>query len=166
MLSILQATQRERAAVAAFGSLPKNLQAAIRKDTAAAVLPWMRDAAGRAASTTLEHRLAATARYSAFRGVPGVAFGGARAVTSTGVPGRVLARPVEFGSDGTRTSTYPNAAGTPTTRRVTRQFMPDTAYTGRFVQPAAEAVADDVTDLWVGLVEAAVVAAWNGDAHG
>jgi hypothetical protein len=165
MLSILQASQRERAAVAAFGSLPKNLQARIRKDTAAQVVPWMRAGAARAASSPLEQRLAATARYTAYRGIPGVSFGGPRAVTSTGVPGRVLARPVEFGSSGTRRATY-QARGATVTRRVTRQFMPDTAFQGRFVQPAAEAVSDDVTDLWVGLVEDAMVAAWNGESSG
>lgn len=158
----MQASQRERAAVAAFGRLPKDLTKRVRADTAAAVVPLMRDAAMRSASTPLERRLAATARYSPYRGVPGVAFGGLRAVTSTGVPGRVLARPVEFGSDGTRRATYPNAAGTSTTRRVTRQFMPDTLYAGRFVQPAAEQVADDVLGAWLDVVEDAAVDAWNG----
>jgi hypothetical protein len=108
----------------------------------------------------------ATARYAPYKGTPGVAFGGPRAVTSSGVPGKVLARALEYGSDGRRWRDYVetrNGRAVPVLRRTTRQFVPDASgLGGRWITPAAESVGPDVLAEWIETVESLSVSALNG----
>lgn len=165
MLLVSMASQRERAAVAAFQQLDATVKRDVTKATRDLVLPMVTDAAEREARTGTERRIAATARYTAQRGVPGVAFGGTAPVTSTGVAGRVLVRGLEFGAKGNRVRTFTTTSrrGKRFTvrRRVSRQFMPQTPL-GSFIYPAMESVTDDVLNLWFITVEDAVVRAFDG----
>lgn len=163
-LSLYEASQRERAAVAYLSRLPRDLSAQIRDASRAQVVPMAVRAATARARTGVERTIAAGGRYSDYKGTPGVAFGGARKVTSTGVPGRTLVRPLEYGSDGRRWRDYleRRKGGTVSVlRRTTRQFTPATP-DGSFIAPAMESIAEDVLALWVGIVEDAAVRALDG----
>lgn len=166
MLSINDAGRRERAAAAAVGALPKHLRDDVTKRTREYAVPLLRAEAARRAPAGTASRIASTGRLSMWRGIPGVAFGGRAAVTSDGTAGRSLVRGLELGSQGDRWFTFtrrnPGGGGThAVTRRNTRQFMPDTSAAGRFITPAAEAIADDVLDEWTALVEGALIDAMN-----
>lgn len=169
MLSVLaDAPGRVRSAVALASTLDRELTKQLRKD-AAGLAPEMRDAAARFAGRTpipsAARRIAATGRYAPYKGTPGVAFGGARAVTGSGVPGRVLARALEYGSDGRRWSDYVENRGgrqVPVLRRTTRQFVPSSAPMGRWIMPSAEYVAPDVLADWTATVERLAVEMLNG----
>lgn len=167
MLSIADASQRERAAAAAVGSLPKHLAKDVREQTRADVVPMARREAARRAPDDVSRRIAGRGRLSVWRGIPGIAFGGTAAATSTGTPGREIVRGLELGSTGDRWWTFTRRGRTGGTERVTRrntrQFMPD-ASGGRFITPAAEAIADDVLEAWTALVEDAAVAALDTGA--
>lgn len=168
MLSIKDASQRERAAAAAVGALPRTLLADLREQTRDYAVPAIRRAAAARADDPVSRTLAARGRLSMWRGIPGVAFGGTAPVTSTGVAGRTIVRGLELGSYGERWFTFrrrtPSGGTTDVTRRNTRQFMPDASASGRFITPAAESIADDVLSRWVELVESAAVAALNEGA--
>jgi hypothetical protein len=161
MLSIRDAGNRERAAAAAVGGLSKSLRKRVTDDTRTYAVPLIRREAAARADDPVSARIAATGRLSVWKGVPGVAFGGKASVTSSGVSGRELVRGLELGSYGDRWFTFarstPTGGTTQVTRRNTRQFMPDVSASGRFITPAAEAIADDVLDRWTGLVEDAVI---------
>lgn len=168
MLSIDDAGKRERAAAAAVGSLPKTLAKHVRDETRDYAVPLMRDAAAARARDSVSRQIAARGRVSFWRGIPGVAFGGTAGVTSSGVSGRTIVRGLELGSSGDRWFTFPrrnpDGSTTPVTRRNTRQFMPNVSASGRFITPAAEAIADDVLAFWLDLVETAMVDAMNEGA--
>lgn len=165
MLSIADAGNRERAAAAAVGSLPKHLRKQITDDTRTYAVPLMRREAASRAPDAVSRRIAAAGRLSMYKGIPGVAFGGRAAVTTSGVPGREIVRGLELGSYGERWFTFtrstPDGGTTSVTRRNTRQFMPDVSASGRFITPAATAIADDVLVRWTDLVESAVIAAMD-----
>lgn len=166
MLSTANATQRERAAIGAFQRLPKTLTEGIKQRTKDAAVPLLIREAARLSRNRVLTRIIAGGRYSPYRGVPGVKFGYMKRVTSTGTPGRVLVRPLEFGSDGRRYRDYlQNRDGTQVSvlRRTSRQFMPDTNYRGNAINRAAEAINDEVVQLWVDQVEEAAVAALDGE---
>jgi hypothetical protein len=40
--------------------------------------------------------------------------------------------------------------------------MPDTAYNGRAIYPAADAIAEEAVQVWADLAEAALIAALDG----
>ena len=165
MLSLYQASQRERAAVAALQQLPKEMRRELRDVGRDAITPLLVREASRLAHGTLLKRLVGTGRYRAYRDTPGVKFGGSRPITASGVPARVLARAVEFGSAGRRTATYQQKRGgrqVPVTRRTTRQFMPDTGARGRAISPAAEAINDEGVQLWLDKVEELLLRAFDG----
>lgn len=166
MLSIDTASQRERAAVAAFGLLSRDLQRQVRDETRAKVVPMAVRAATQAADTPTMRRITATGRLSVYRGVPGVAFGGTRPATSSGVPGRVLVRGLEYGGKGRYEKTYTSSSRRGRTyvlrRRTTRQFLPDRSGRPTAIYPAMESITDDVLELWVQLVEVATIKAFNG----
>jgi hypothetical protein len=168
MLLLSHASQRERAAVAAFQQLPATVQRDVNKATRDVVVPMAVQAAQREADTATMRTITSRARYTTLRGVPGVAFGGPQPVTSTGVPGRLLVRGLEFGSPGNRVRTIRTHSpkGTPyvVRRRVSRQFMPDHTEHPTAIYPAMESIADDVVDVWVGVLESAVVAAFDAGA--
>jgi hypothetical protein len=156
--------------VALASTLDRDLTKQLRAD-ALGIMPELRDAAARFAGRTpnpaAARRIASTARYAPYKGTPGVAFGGARAVTGSGVPGRVLARALEFGSDGLRWSDYVETRRgrqVPVLRRSTRQFVPDAAPSGRWIYPSAEYVAPDVLADWTATVERLAVRMLNGGA--
>lgn len=164
-VTIYRAAQRERAAAAYLSTVDKALRKAVTDASKEHILPWARSEAQRWASTPVQSRIAASARWSPYKGTPGVAFGGARAVTSTGVPGRVLARPLEFGSDGRRWRDYierRRGGQVSVLRRTSRQFMPEAPEGGRFIGPAMEGITDDVLRLWVSVTEDTVLAAFDG----
>lgn len=169
MLSLAyDATARVQAAYLALGALDKPLRAELRaygKDYAVPLL--MREARDRAAGRPVLLRVIGSGRYSEYRGVPGVAFGGKRPVARGVVPGRVLARGAEFGSEGKRTVTYawrsPRGRAYELTRRTSVQFVPDTGYRGHAINPAAEAINDDVIAGWVDVVERLLVRAFDGE---
>jgi hypothetical protein len=160
VLSVWQGSlAREKAAIAALQRVPKELRTGL-KEEGREYVPMLQDAARRRTSDKLLQRVIGTGRYSEYRGTPGVRFGGARRITSTGVQARVLARALEFGSDGRRYAQYPQQRGSREVwvlRRTSRQFMPDTDYVGRAIQPAAEAIGPEVVDRWVGVVEGVVI---------
>ena len=165
MLSIEDGPTQLRAVVAAVGQLPRELRAELRKQTRDVVLPMMETAARRhAAGDVLAQRLAARARASFWRDVPGVAFGGAGSITADGTPGRVLAHAIEYGSHGDRVqavaTTSPRGKRYTVRKRTTVQFRPERP-AGRFVTPAAESIADDVQQVWVELVEQQVLTAFD-----
>lgn len=156
VVSIYRAAQRERAAAAALSRAGKDLVKRVQDATKKHVVAWAREEAMRHARTPLDRKLAATAAYSAYKGTPGVRFGGMKPVTSTGTPGRTLVRALEFGSDGRRWRDYletRNGRQVSVLRRTTRQFMPDTGHAGRVFTPAMDAITDDVLYLWVRTVE-------------
>jgi hypothetical protein len=167
VLSIDDASQRERAAAAAFGRLSRDLKRTITDRTRREVVPMAVAAATRHADTPVMRTIAASGRLSMWRGIPGVAFGGTRSVTSTGVPGRVLVRGLEYGAAGQWERLYdrrtPSGRTIRTARRTTRQFMPDRSANPSTVTPAMLDIADDVIAVWVEHVEDAVVAAFNGE---
>jgi hypothetical protein len=168
VLSLYQASQRERAAAAAVQRLPATVVKAIKETSRDyAVDAMMRAARARAGSSSVRQRLAGSGRLSFYRGTPGVSFGGMRSVTSTGMSGRVAARPAEFGSPGTRfvnvSTRSPKGRTFVARRRTSRQWMPQTP-AGKFVTPAAEAIADDVIARWVDDVESATIAALDEGA--
>lgn len=165
MLSITEGPTRLRAVVAAVGELPREVRAELRKQTREQVLPLMEAAARRhAGGDQLAQRLAARPRASFWRDVPGVAFGGAGSITRDGTPGRVLAHAVELGSQGSRVQTVetrsPRGKRYTVRKRTTVQFRPERP-AGRFVTPAAESIADDVTQLWADLVDQQVLDAFG-----
>lgn len=165
MLSIADGSTRLRAVVGAVGELPRELRAELRKQTRDRVLPMMEAAARRtAAGDPLAQRLAARPRASFWRDVPGVAFGGAGSITADGTPGRVLAHAVEYGSQGNRVQVVetrsPRGKRYTVRKRTTVQFRPERP-AGRFVAPAADAIADDVQAVWVELVEQQLLAAFD-----
>lgn len=165
VVSIYQAAQRERAAAAALSRAGKDLVKAVTTETKTHVVGWARDEAMRYASTPVERKLAASAAWSPYKGTPGVRFGGMRAVTSTGTPGRLLVRALEYGSDGRRWRDYlENRDGRQVSvlRRTTRQFMPDTGYAGRVFTPAMDSITDDVLHLWVRITEDTYSDAFGG----
>lgn len=165
-VTIYRAAQRERAAAAALARAGRELVKAVTDETKAHVVPWAREEAMRHATTQLDRRLAATAKYSAYKGTPGVSFGGgSKPITSTGTPGKVLVRAVEFGSDGRRWRDYletRNGRQVSVLRRTTRQFMPDAGHTGRVFTPAMEGITDDVLRLWVRITEQTYADAFGG----
>lgn len=167
MLSIDDASQRERAAAAAFGQLSRDLRRSITDLTRKQVVPLAIAAATRHADTPVMRTIAASGRLSMWRGIPGVAFGGTRSVTSSGVPGRVLVRGLEYGARGQWERLYdrrtPSGRTIRAIRRTTRQFMPDRSASPSTVTPAMLDIADDVLEIWVEHVEDAVVAAMNGE---
>ena len=159
MLSLYDASQRERAAVAAFAHLERDLQNTLRKAARAKVLPGARDAVVQHATNPTLRKIAARATLSVSRGVPSLTFGGRAAATSKGTPGRFLVQGLEFGSYGRRYQTYDQKRPTGTVRvkrRTTRQFMPARTE-GAAILPAIEDVADDVIAWWTDAVEEAVV---------
>lgn len=165
MLSVYDAGVRERAAAAGARNLDRDTRKAIRDTVNATIVPLaVREATSRA-GTPLQHAIAATGRPSWWKDIPGVAFGGRRAVTSTGVAGRVLAHGAEYGSDGSRRATFstrsPAGRAYSVTRRTSAQFRPRHE-AGAFVAPAAEAIADDVVQRWADLVVEATVDALGG----
>lgn len=165
MLKVAEGPARLRAVTAAVGELPRELRAELRRQTRDVVLPMMEAAARReAAGDKLAQRLAARARVTFYRDTPGVAFGGAAAITRDGTPGRVLARRVEYGSQGDRVQTVetrsPLGKRFTVRKQTTVQFQPQ-RLGGRFVRPAAEGIADDVTAVWVDLVEQQLLAAFG-----
>lgn len=162
MLSIRGASASTRAAAGIVRDLDTDTRKRIKADTRALIVDPMRSAARSRARRPLARAVAGTARASFWRDIPGVAFGGARAVTSDGTPGRDVAHGVEYGSTGTRVATFRTRSprGTPysVTRRTSAMFRPRTDG-GAFVAPAAEAVAPGVVDAWSAFViDAAVVA--------
>lgn len=161
MLSIRDASNRERAAAAAVGRLPRTLLADVREETRDYVVPLMRREAAARADDPVSREIAARGRLSLWRGIPGVAFGGKQAATSSGVPAREIVRGLELGSYGERWFTFrrrtPSGGTTEVTRRNTRQFMPDASASGRFITPAAESIADDVVERWLDVVERKVI---------
>lgn len=165
MLSVLEAGARERAAAAGASSLDRDTRKAIRATVNAVILPAMRREAGSRARTPLQRALVSTARASWWKDIPGVAFGGRRAVTSTGVDGRTVAHGAEYGSDGSRRATFatrsPAGRTYSVTRRTSAQFRPRHEG-GAFIAPAADAAADEVVDKWAALVVDATVDALGG----
>ncbi len=167
MLSIRGASAATRAAAGIVRELDKDTRKSIKRETGRLIVDPVRSAARARARRPLHRAVAATGRASFWRDIPGVAFGGARSVTSDGTPGRVVAHGSEYGSDGTRRSTFrvrsPRGRVFTVTRRTSASFRPRTA-SGAFVAPAAEAVAPSVVDAWSTLVVDAAVAALD-DLH-
>jgi hypothetical protein len=165
MLSVYAAGVRERAAVGSAARLDAAVRKQIRATVADELVPAVRRAALARARKPLARAVAATARASWYRDVPGVAFGGGKAVASSGVKGRTVAHGVEYGSDGTRRATFrtrsPRGVAYAVTRETSAQFRPRTA-DGAFVADAALEVAPRVVDLWAGLVVAATVESMGG----
>lgn len=165
MLSVFDAGARERAAAAGARTLDAATRKAIRATVNAELVPLLRHEASTRARKPLQRAVAATGRASWWKDIPGVAFGGRRAVTSTGVDGRTLAHGVEYGSDGTRRATFrtrtPDGRPYSVTRETSAQFRPRTE-DGAFIADAALAVAPDVVDKWATLVVEATVAALDG----
>jgi hypothetical protein len=162
-----EASARLKSAYLAVGVLDKPLRKRLKEYGRDEVVPMlMREARTRASGRPVLGRVVGSGRYSEYKGIPGVTFGGKRAVTSTGVPGRILARGAEFGSQGTRTARYRwhSPDGTPyeLTRRTSVQFRPDTGYQGHAISPAAEAISDRVLTGWLELVEQLLVEAFDG----
>jgi hypothetical protein len=162
VLSIRGASASTRAAAGIARELDKSVRADIKSATRALIVEPMRSAARARAGRPLHAAVAGTARASFWRDIPGVAFGGARAVTTDGTSGRVVAHGSEYGSDGTRRATFrtrsPRGTVYTVTRRTSVQFRPRTA-AGAFVAPAVDTVAPDVVDAWsTFVVDAAVVA--------
>jgi hypothetical protein len=164
-LSIDRASQRERAVVAAVRLLPKETQRDLRDASRQRIVPMAIKAASAHAETATMREILSRGRYSEFRGTPGVAFGGARPVTSSGVPGRVLVRGLEYGAAGRKESIYrrrvPSGGTVLTARHTTRQFMPDRSSNPTAVYPAVQAITDDVLQVWIELVEGAVLSAFG-----
>lgn len=162
MLSVDDAGVSQRAAVASARTLDAQIRKAIRKSVGATIVEAARREAVSRASTPLQRAVARTARASFWQDIPGVAFGGRRAVASSGVPGRVVAHGAEYGSEGTRRATFRvhSPDGTPysVTRRTSAQFRPRHA-DGAFAADAALAIAEDVVDEWTALVVDAYVEA-------
>lgn len=169
MLSLGDASNRERAAAAAVQHLPREVVRAIAKTSGeTAVRLIEREVLRRAGSDVRRRRVAASGTVRFYRGTPGVAFGGSTKATTDGTKGRVLARALEFGSPGTRKVTllWHSPKGTPfeTTRHTTRGWRPEAAG-GHFVTPAAEAIADQVIEEWVADVEQATIDALDKGAE-
>jgi hypothetical protein len=161
ILSIRGASASTRAAAAVARQLDTDTRKGIKARTRALIVDPMRSAARARARRPLHAAVAATARASFWRDIPGVAFGGTRAVTTDGTSGRVVAHGTEYGSDGTRRATFrvrsPRGRVYSVTRRTSVQFRPRTPG-GSFVAPAVDSVAPDVVDAWSDLVvDAAVV---------
>lgn len=163
MLSINDASQRERAAAAAVGTLPRTLKREVSRVARDIAAPLVRREASARADTSTMRTIANSGRGTNSRGIPSVTFGGTAAVTSDGTSGRVLAWGLERGSQGLRKGTYQRrrTGGTlhTVTRRVTRQFYPAVSDPGAFVGPAVEAAGDDVITAWLDAVEVALVKA-------
>lgn len=165
MLSVFDAGARERAAAAGARTLDAATRKRIRATVNAELVPLLRREASSRARKPLQRAVAATGRASWWKDIPGVAFGGRRAVTSTGVDGRTVAHGVEYGSDGTRRATFrtrtPDGRPYAVTRHTSAQFRPRTDG-GAFVADAALAVAPAVVDRWAELVVEATVEALGG----
>lgn len=165
MLSVDAAGVRERAAVAGASRLDAAIRKQIRQTVADDLVPMVRRAAMTRARKPLARAVAETGRASWYRDVPGVAFGGARPVASSGVRGRTVAHGVEYGSDGTRRATFrttsPRGVSYAVTRETSAQFRPRTAE-GAFIADAALEVAPVIVDRWAALVVAATVDAMGG----
>lgn len=163
----LDASQRMRAAVAALQHLPADVRDAVQDTTRTKVVPMVVASVERHADSAVTARIAHTGRYAPLRGVPGVAFGGVAPVTSNGTRGRLLVRGLEFGSPGVKqrtiTTTSPKGKQYRVRKRTTRQFSPDRSEYPRFIYPGVDAVADDVVELWLDVLEAAVIDALGGD---
>jgi hypothetical protein len=168
----LDASQRMRAAVAALQQLPKQVKDDVATATRERVVPMAVSAAERTADSPVTARIAHTGRYAPLRGVPGVAFGGAAPVTSgrggqKPAKGRELVRGLEFGARGVkqRTITTTSSKGKQyrVRKRTTRQFGPDRSEHPRFIYPAMDSIADDVVELWLDVLEAAVIDALGRD---
>jgi hypothetical protein len=165
VLSIFDAGTRERAAAASLRRLDKPTRAEIRRRVGALIVEPMRREAGRRARNARARAVAATARASWYKDVPGVAFGGARAVLSDGTTGRAIARGTEYGSRGDRyqrvTTHTPAGRAYVARRRQTAGFRPRTD-SGAWATPAALAVAPDVVDAWAAIVVEATIDALDG----
>jgi hypothetical protein len=170
VLSIADASQRERAAAAALQSLSRSLIRDINKATATVAIPLVRAEVSARAPSSTARQIAASARTSNFKGVPGVAFGGSSAVTSSGATGRQLVRGLEHGSRALRSTTYLRRGRSGSTHKVTRnalaQFRPQQPDQGAFIGAGALAASEDVLAAWLDVVETAVVAALNGGTSG
>lgn len=160
MLSVDDADVAARAAVGSARDLDAAVRKQIKATIGATIVDAARRAAGSAAHTPLARRVAATARASWYKDVPGVAFGGTRTVARSGVKGRAVAHGVEYGSDGQRRATFrthsPRGHAYSVTRATSRQFRPRHEG-GAFVAGAAEQIAPDVVDTWAALVVDAYV---------
>lgn len=167
MLSIDQASQRERAAAGAIRLLSKTLLKDLNAAAREQIVPLAVRAAQAHASDSTMRGIVSRGRYSVWRGIPGVAFGGTQAATTTGVPGRVLVRGLEYGAAGRSESIFrrrtPSGSTTLVARRTTRQFMPDRSNSPTTVTPAMESIADEALGIWVQLVEDAVIKAFGED---
>lgn len=166
MLTVAPDT-RLRAAREGFARLDATLQTELRDEIASWVVPRVLASVRSHARGTLRGRLADTGRYNVFRDVPGIAWGTSTGVTTDGTPGRTLVRSAEYGASGEKVATYEQRSRKGTryslTRHTMRQFAPQTPG-GSFVAPGVEAVADQVLEQWVQLVEEAGASAWNGEA--
>lgn len=166
MLSAYTLDRRGQAAVAGVKALPKHLAKELRDVSRDAMVPLLQREAARLSRDKVLSRIIGSARYAPYRDTPGVRFGGSRKVTGTGVPGRLLVRALEFGSDGRRYTDYLQRRKGGTTqvhRRASRQFMPDTNARGRAITPAAEAVSEEAVQLWQDTVEQLLVRAFDGE---
>jgi hypothetical protein len=168
VLSIRDAGARERAAAAALAGLSRTLQRDVNLASREKITPDVIAAARQLAPNGTSRAVAATGTYAATRGTPGVKFGGSRAVTRSGVPGRVLARPLEYGATGAKRTTF--QAHSPRGRlytvrdkRTTRQFAPRRDG-GKFVAPAALREAPKAVVTWTEIVEEAIIAALDTGA--
>lgn len=165
MLSIDQASNRERAAAGAIRLLSKTLLKDLNQAAKDRIVPLAIDAATARASNPVMRGIVAKGRYSVWRGIPGVAFGGNTSATRTGVPGKVLVRGLEYGAQGRTEAIFqrktPTGKTITTARHTTRQFMPDRTSNPTTVTPAMEAIADEALTIWVELVEAAVIQAFG-----
>lgn len=164
VLTLERASQRERAAVAALQSVPRAMRSGLKELGRDELTPMLtREASSR--SSGLLARIAASGRPAELKGTPAVRFGGAKAVTSSGVSARVVVRGLEHGSTGRKWSTFqthsPRGTAYSVTRRSTRQFMPDVGAAGRAIGPAADAVTEPVIAKWLDLVESIVVDAFD-----
>lgn len=169
MLKISEGPTRLRAAVAGVQALPKDMRRELRERTRDVAVPAMRRAAGDYAARMGDPRavlLAQRATYSPYRDVPGIRFGGAKAVTADGIPGRVLARAIEYGSPGTRRVRLlvhtPDGKPYEVVKRTTVQWRPDRGAVGAFVGPAALETAPDVMEAWLDAVEDLTMRAFGG----
>lgn len=164
MLSVYEAGRATRAAAAGARMLDRETRKAIRKSVATDLVPLVKREASSRAHKPLARAVAGTARASWWKDVPGVAFGGRRAVASTGVDGRTVAHGVEYGSDGTRRATFratsPKGHAYSLTRTTSAQFRPRTE-AGAFVAGAAEAAAPVILERWAELVVEATVRAYG-----
>jgi hypothetical protein len=169
-IDLRDAPPQFRLAAAAVAAMPAHVRKELGKSVRREIVPvairaYSQMAGAQSTGNRLPFDLIRSMKVTARGGiVTGFRFGSNRRL-SGGATLAELARPIEFGSSGTRTTTYTRrgrrSGSHSVTRRTTEAFTPRRA-TGRVIWPGTyDVVAPRVLALWIGLVDDLVREGWD-----